>query len=117
MSFENPTQVSVAFNQKEITKACVEMVIMDELPFRFVEGNGFHRFCTKACPKWRLPCRQTIVRDVLNMYYVEKRELKHMLSAYRVCITTIHEHPVKTLITWLLLHILLMLIGCCIKKL
>ena len=67
LSFENPTQVAIGFDQKEITKVCVEMIIMDELPFSFVEGDVFRHFCSKACPKWRVPCRQTIAKDVLNM--------------------------------------------------
>lgn len=45
LAFENPTQTTVGFNQREITEACVEMVFMDELPFSFVEGDEFHRFC------------------------------------------------------------------------
>ena len=78
----------VGFSQVEITKACVEMIILDELPFSFVEGNGFRYFCLRACPKWKVPCRQTVAKAVLTMYFQEKENLKSELSAYRVCLTT-----------------------------
>lgn len=70
LSFDNPSKIVVGFDQKEITKVCVKMIVMDELPFTFVEGQGFREFCSIACPLWKVPCRQTIARDVLSMYYI-----------------------------------------------
>ncbi|CAH9087007.1 unnamed protein product [Cuscuta epithymum] len=64
------------------------MVVLDELPFSHVEGEGFRYFCRVACPHWKVPSRKTIARDVLNLFYSEKTKLKSDLSSYRVCLTT-----------------------------
>lgn len=45
------------FNQDYIRRALVEMIIIDELPFRFVEGQGFRRFGQVACPRSKIPSR------------------------------------------------------------
>ena len=75
---------AIGFSQEEVTKACVEMIIIDELHFTFVEGEGFRHFCMQACPMWRVPSRKTIAKDVLSMFYSEKDKLK----TFRVCLTT-----------------------------
>ena len=43
------------FNQDAIRKAIAEMVIVDELPFRFVDGKGFRNCMAVACPRFRVP--------------------------------------------------------------
>lgn len=80
--------VAIGCTQDDITKTCVQMVILDELPFSHVEGEGFCYFCRVAIPHWRVPSRKTIAKDVLNLFYSEKAKLKNDLSAYRVCLTT-----------------------------
>lgn len=45
------------FNQEAIRRALCEMIIIDELPFRFVEGQGFRRFILVACPRFQIPSR------------------------------------------------------------
>ena len=55
------------------------MVIIDELPFRFVEGYGFRRYAITLQPKLRIrdiPSRQTVARDVIGIYGVEREKLK-----------------------------------------
>ncbi|KAB2631994.1 zinc finger BED domain-containing protein RICESLEEPER 1-like [Pyrus ussuriensis x Pyrus communis] len=79
---------AIGFSQEEVTKACVEMIIIDELPFTFVEGEGFRRFCMQACPMWRVPSRKTIAKDVLSLFYSENDKLKSQLKTFRVCLTT-----------------------------
>ncbi|CAN6721630.1 unnamed protein product [Malus baccata var. baccata] len=79
---------AIGFSQEEVTKACVEMIIIDELPFTFVEGEGFRHFCMQACPMWRVPSRKTIAKDVLSLFYSEKDKLKSQLKTFRVCLTT-----------------------------
>ena len=46
--------VPTAFTVKAFRKAFIEMVITDELPFRFVEGYGFQRYLTTLQPKLRI---------------------------------------------------------------
>ncbi|VVA41719.1 PREDICTED: zinc finger BED domain-containing, partial [Prunus dulcis] len=76
------------FNKEESRKACLRMVIIDELPFSFVDGEGFRHFCSVACPRFIPPSRRTLARDLLALYYDEKQLLKAKLAAYRVCLTT-----------------------------
>ncbi|XP_019161398.1 PREDICTED: zinc finger BED domain-containing protein RICESLEEPER 2-like [Ipomoea nil] len=78
------------FNQESIRRALVEMIIIDELPFRFVEGIGFRRFIAIACPRFIVPSRWTISRDILVVYDEERLKLKQFLRGnnHRVSITT-----------------------------
>ena len=43
--------VLTAFTIEASRKALAEMVIIDELPFRFVEGYEFQRYVTTLQPK------------------------------------------------------------------
>ena len=68
----------------------LKIVIIDELPFRFVEGYGFQRYATTLQPKLRIRdilYRQTVARDVIGIYGVEKEKLRGALNGYRVCLT------------------------------
>ncbi|KAK2633714.1 hypothetical protein Ddye_028506 [Dipteronia dyeriana] len=66
------------------------MTVLDELPFSFVEREGFRHFCSIASPKFDLPSRTTIARDINQLYLDEKVVLKSMFSfnKKRVCVTT-----------------------------
>ncbi|BBH07577.1 hypothetical protein Prudu_019554 [Prunus dulcis] len=79
---------AAGFNKEESRKACLRMVIIDELPFSFVDGEGFRHFCSVACPRFIPPSRRTLARDLLALYYDEKQLLKAKLAAYRVSLTT-----------------------------
>ncbi|XP_050277953.1 zinc finger BED domain-containing protein RICESLEEPER 2-like [Quercus robur] len=79
-----------AFTIEASRKALTEMVIIDELPFRFVEGYGFQRYATTLQPKLQIrdiPSHQTVARDVIDIYGVEREELKGALKGRRVCLT------------------------------
>ena len=59
------------------------MIIIDELPFRFVEGYGFQRSSTTLQPKLQIrdiPSCQTVVRDVIGIYGVEREKLREALK-------------------------------------
>ena len=49
-----------------------EMIIIDELSFRFVENEGFRRFVEGTLmlvePRFVIPSRTTIARDILGIY-------------------------------------------------
>ncbi|KAL5811129.1 hypothetical protein ACOSQ3_027865 [Xanthoceras sorbifolium] len=79
-----------SFNKDECRRALAEMIIIDELPFRFVENRGFRRFCSLLCPTFEVPSRRTIVRDLYKLYIDEKAILKKRLreSKVRVSLTT-----------------------------
>lgn len=56
------------------------MLIIDELPFSFVEGEGFLEFCRQLCPSFEVPSRRTICRDVLQLYWDSIESLKKLFS-------------------------------------
>ncbi|KAL4013587.1 hypothetical protein IC575_025759 [Cucumis melo] len=66
------------------------MIIVDELPFKFIENEGFRNFCRVACPKFDPPSRVTIAKDIYQLYLDEKKKLKSFLvcNSQRVCLTT-----------------------------
>ena len=83
--------VSTSFSVEAARKALAEMVIIDELPFRYVEGYGFKKFVSTLQPKLRLkdiPSRQTVARDVIGIYNSEREKLRKSLKGCRVCLTT-----------------------------
>lgn len=43
-----------SFDQDMIRKALSRMVIVDELPFKFVEGEGFKNFILSTCPRFKI---------------------------------------------------------------
>ena len=66
------------------------MIIIDELPFRFVEGYEFQRYSTTLQPKLRIrdiPSHQTVARDVIGIYDVVREKLKGALKGRKVCLT------------------------------
>ena len=67
------------------------MVIIDELPFRFVEGYAFQRYSTTLQLKLRIrdiSFRQTVAKDVIDIYGVEREKIRGALKGRWVCLTT-----------------------------
>lgn len=67
------------------------MIILDELPFRFVEHEGFKMFVACACPMFMIPCRKTIREDCVRLFLERKESLKSAFMSKgmgRVSITT-----------------------------
>jgi len=79
---------AVGYSYEECRKALEKMIILDELPFNFVENQGFKSFCQVMQPRFDVPSRLTIWRDCLKIYVVEKEKLKNALKDQRVCLTT-----------------------------
>ncbi|CAN1132745.1 Putative AC9 transposase [Linum perenne] len=52
------------------------MIIMDELPFRFVEHDAFRGFVFVACPRFKIPCRKTIREDCVKLFFEAKEKLR-----------------------------------------
>ncbi|KAJ9542181.1 hypothetical protein OSB04_028687 [Centaurea solstitialis] len=62
----------------------------DELPFRFVEGRGFKQFMESSCPRFKIPSRWTVNRDIFGIYSEEKTDLKKLFkrTTQRISLTT-----------------------------
>ena len=83
--------VSTSFSVEASRKALAEMIIIDELSFKYVEGYGFKKYVTTSQPKLRLtdiPSPQTVARDVIGIYNSEREKRRKSLKGYRVCLTT-----------------------------
>ncbi|XP_024022960.1 zinc finger BED domain-containing protein RICESLEEPER 2-like [Morus notabilis] len=66
------------------------MVIVDELSFRFVEGEGFKNFCQVMQPRFSIPSRVTIAKDIYQLFLEERKKLRVEFSkgGQRICLTT-----------------------------
>ena len=80
------------FDNESIRTALSNMIIVDELPFKFVEGEGFKIFINVACPRFKIPSRWTVSRDCYNAYLDACLKLKTVFmnhyQSQRVSITT-----------------------------
>ncbi|KAK8660282.1 hypothetical protein V6N13_051210 [Hibiscus sabdariffa] len=76
------------FDEDVIRKVLIHMIIMDELPFRIVEGEGFKLFLSKACPRFHLPSRFTVRKDCLDLFNSMKNLMKNLFGqdTSRICL-------------------------------
>ena len=64
--------VPYVFNFEACKKALAEMIILDELSFRFVEGLGFRRFMFVAQPRIHpIPCCTTMAKACFRVFLDE----------------------------------------------
>ncbi|PWA91085.1 zinc finger BED domain-containing protein RICESLEEPER 2 [Artemisia annua] len=75
------------YDEKDIKKALLELVVLAELPFKFVEHPAFIKFAAKMQPKFNVPSRFTIARDISKFYIEERKSLLNYLSNKA---TTVH---------------------------
>nr|KYP50872.1 Putative AC transposase [Cajanus cajan] len=68
----------------------VKMFVKFELPFLFVEDDDFRDFVWSLQPRFEVPSRTTLRREMWVLYEEEKANLKFFLSKQcrRVCLTT-----------------------------
>ncbi|KAL2893491.1 Zinc finger BED domain-containing protein RICESLEEPER 3 [Bienertia sinuspersici] len=59
------------FDHDEIRKALAKMLILDELPFAFVEREGFRQFCKVAIPQF-VPPHVLLLRDIVMVFLLNK---------------------------------------------
>nr|KYP41095.1 Putative AC transposase [Cajanus cajan] len=71
---------AVEFNQKFCCYVLARMIVIDELPFKFVENPGFSEFVSALLPQFEIPSKKTIAKYCMGMYIFEKEILKSNLS-------------------------------------
>ncbi|CAN0838911.1 Putative AC transposase [Linum grandiflorum] len=79
------------FDQLDAKRVLVEMILLDELPFRFVEHEGFRRFMLCVCPMFKIPGRKTMREDCFRMFLESKVVLKEYFRTEcrgRISLTT-----------------------------
>ncbi|WOL00412.1 hypothetical protein Cni_G09125 [Canna indica] len=84
------TLASWKFDQEECIRYLAKMIITDEIPFRFVEHEGFRQFCRSMQPLFVMPSRFTVARDSYELYKQEKLNFMKYLKklSSRICLTT-----------------------------
>jgi hypothetical protein len=82
--------VIAKYNASKIRAAISKMIIVDEFPFRFVEGEGFQDFMKIVEPWFTIPFHFTVMRDCVKLFISEKEKLSGMFltSGAWVCLTT-----------------------------
>ncbi|XP_072054326.1 zinc finger BED domain-containing protein RICESLEEPER 2-like [Arachis hypogaea] len=81
---------TVSFDVDRCRQALARMIIVDELPFSHVEGEGFRYYTSCLQPKFPIPGRLTVARDCWKLYLNEKIKLKSVFSQpnQNICLTT-----------------------------
>ena len=66
------------------------MLIVDELPFKFVQREGFKKNLSIAYPRFKLLIRWTFTMDCYDVYITERQSLKNFFKDHcqRANITT-----------------------------
>ncbi|KAM6545744.1 hypothetical protein CsatB_026480 [Cannabis sativa] len=80
--------VAVSWSKEGARQSLAKYIILDELPFIHVEGEGFRQFVKYMQPKFDPPSRITVARDIYQMFLYEKEKLRKVLKGQRICVTT-----------------------------
>jgi hypothetical protein len=70
--------VIAKYNAKKIRVAISKMIIVNELPFRFVEGEGFQEFMKTVEPRFYIHSRYTVMKDCVKLFMSENEKLRAM---------------------------------------
>lgn len=78
------------FDQEMLKKALVRMILKCDLPFRFVEKEGFIEFCLVWQPQFVMPSRTTIARHCYSVFLEERKVLKDAFAklSSSICLTS-----------------------------
>ena len=101
---------------ERLRMALARMIIVDELPFKFVEHGGFINFMAEVEPRFEVPSQITVARDCLRLYIREKESLRKVLMAGQImCLITdtwtsiqnlnylcLNAHYIDVIRSWLL---------------
>ncbi|XP_048615642.1 zinc finger BED domain-containing protein DAYSLEEPER-like [Brassica napus] len=81
---------AVMYDDGLFRRSVNEMIVLNELPFSFVESEGFRKFCHNVLPMYSVHCRRTIIEDILGMFMKDNSSLKPLFSSEkkRVSLTT-----------------------------
>lgn len=85
VNFEN-----YVFDQEVARKELALMICVHEYPLTMVDHIGFRRFCSALQPMYKVVSRNTIRKDILDMYEVQKNMMVKYFANFsnRVAITT-----------------------------
>ena len=64
------TLAAWVFDQEKCRKLLARMITIDELPFKYVECEGFHDFFNDMQPRFEVPSRYTLSKDCCNLFLI-----------------------------------------------
>ncbi|KAG2718431.1 hypothetical protein I3760_03G220000 [Carya illinoinensis] len=77
------------YNHDECRRKLARIIVMDELPFQFVEGKGFQEFVQELEPRFVLPSRHTVAKDIKKITAVKwVRSSPSRLEKFKVAAKT-----------------------------
>jgi len=78
------------FDQDVARKELALMIIVHEYPLSMVDHIGFRKFCAALQLAFKLVSRNTIRKDILDMYQVQKQSMVNYIKklSSRVAVTT-----------------------------
>ncbi|XP_062099804.1 zinc finger BED domain-containing protein RICESLEEPER 2-like [Humulus lupulus] len=79
---------TMKFSQSKVRELISKYFIIDELPFRHIEGKGFRLLVTQFFPNFDFPSRFTIARDIYQLFLEEKKKLRNEFVNRRLSLTT-----------------------------
>ncbi|PWA36954.1 zinc finger BED domain-containing protein RICESLEEPER 2 [Artemisia annua] len=68
------------YDEKVIKKSLIELILLAGLPLKFVEHPAFIEYCKNMQPRFNMPSRFTIARDISKFYLDERKSLFNFLS-------------------------------------
>ncbi|XP_070036181.1 zinc finger BED domain-containing protein RICESLEEPER 1-like [Nicotiana tomentosiformis] len=71
------------FDQALSRRALAQMIILDELPFSFVEKEGFRKFIGVTIPQFQIPSCRTLARDCYELDCEQIQSLKKSFNEAR----------------------------------
>ena len=77
------------YDHAEMRKVISHYIMVNELPFRHAESFMFDVVMRKASPFWQKISRQTVKKDCISTYEIEKKKLREIFKSVRkINITT-----------------------------
>ncbi|CAI0421692.1 unnamed protein product, partial [Linum tenue] len=86
----NPQLSASQYNYEVSRKELCSMILVHEYPLSLVDHVGFKRFCCSLQPQFSVPSRNTVKKDILSLYGVERGKYQTIIDGNlgRVSITT-----------------------------
>ena len=75
------------YSEERIRMALARMIIVDELPFKFVERQDFQEYMEIVEPRFPIPNCTTIARACMKIYLSEVDILRRAFVGQQVCVT------------------------------
>ncbi|XP_060972145.1 zinc finger BED domain-containing protein RICESLEEPER 4-like [Cannabis sativa] len=80
--------ITVQFDKQKCRQSIAKYILLEELPFRHVESEGFRQLIRQLEPRLETISRMTIARDIYQLYLDEKEVMRGVMKKVRVSLTT-----------------------------